>query len=339
MNLSSQKLFDYCQQKLSEEEMHIIEQKIQKSEELKEIVYYLRRCIDLKEDINEIEAMDIRKICQRDLKKIRKQQSKLQIRKWTKYAAFLSIPLLITSFVFAYLFLTKVPLQASTYAEVNTLPGTITRYELPDKSVVWLNAGSKLRYPLHFTSEKREVDLEGEAYFEVKSDLNHPFYVNTSQGLQVYVYGTRFNVCAYADDSSIETTLERGKVNVILPYDSSEIVLLPGEGVWYNVEKRKIIKSKVDVYEKTAWKDGKIIFRKATVEKIFARLSRHFNVDIILNAEKKNKGRYRATFTSENLEQILTYLSRSINMKWKMAPSVRKRDGSYQKKKIQITFF
>ena len=78
------------------------------------------------------------------------------------------------------------------------------RYELPDHSVVWLNAGSTLRYPTVFREENRNVTLKGEAYFEVQADHKRPFYVNTPSGLSVYVYGTKFNVAAYEDDSNIE---------------------------------------------------------------------------------------------------------------------------------------
>ena len=75
-----------------------------------------------------------------------------------------------------------------------TATGSVIRYELPDHSVVWLNAGSTLRYPTTFKKDNRLVELKGEAYFEVQADKDRPFYVNTPNGLSVYVYGTKFNV-------------------------------------------------------------------------------------------------------------------------------------------------
>src|SRR5699024_8332285 len=102
------------------------------------------------------------------------------------------------------------------YAEI-AATGAVIRYELPDHSVVWLNSGSTLRYPTVFKKENRNVMLKGEAYFEVQADKERPFYVNTPAGLSVYVYGTKFNVNAYEDDNSIETVLEKGKVNVVSP--------------------------------------------------------------------------------------------------------------------------
>ena len=102
------------------------------------------------------------------------------------------------------------------------------RYELPDGSVVWLNAGTTLRYPTVFKKDNRSVELKGEAYFEIQADQERPFYVNTQNGLSVYVYGTKFNVNAYENDDYVETVLEKGKVNVITP-NRETIVLTPGE--------------------------------------------------------------------------------------------------------------
>ncbi len=134
--------------------------------------------------------------------------------------------------------------------------------------------GSTLRYPTTFKKDNRLVELKGEAYFEVQADKDRPFYVNTPNGLSVYVYGTKFNVAAYEDDNYIETVLEKGKVNVITP-DQETIVLAPGEQLLYDKQSQKSKKNKVDVYGKIAWKDGKLIFRNASLEEILKRLERH----------------------------------------------------------------
>lgn len=336
--ISPQELLRYCEGKSSLEEACQIELACQNSIQLKEELDSLQQCVDLRNDLCELEDTDSLFFLKRDLKRIQQQSLKKMRVLVMRYAAFLSFPLLLTSILFSYLFFSRISSDTKAYAEINTATGVITRYELPDKTIVWLNSGSKLRYPLHFSEEKREVELDGEGYFKVKSDQEHPFYVKTPKGLKVYVYGTRFNVNAYSDNSWIETTLERGKVNVILPNRKSEIVLQPGEGIKYDEYNRKLMKSTVDVYEKTAWKDGKIIFRNATVAAIFKRLSRHFNVDIEVVNPEKNQGRYRATFTNETLNQILTYFSRSVKMKWKEHKAIQLSDESY-KRKVTITLF
>ena len=98
--------------------------------------------------------------------------------------------------------------------------------ELPDGTVVWVNSESSLRFPEKFTSNRREVFLEGEAYFEVKKDANRPFYVHTEVG-KVRVLGTAFNVCAYSNDRFWQTTLVEG--SVMINQEEKEVLLKPNE--------------------------------------------------------------------------------------------------------------
>ena len=233
-----------------------------------------------------------------------------------RYAAFLTIPLFLSSLVLGYLYFSGTETDEK-YAEVVTATGSVIRYELPDHSVVWLNAGSTLRYPTTFKKDNRLVELKGEAYFEVQADKDRPFYVNTPNGLSVYVYGTKFNVAAYEDDNYIETVLEKGKVNVITP-DQETIVLAPGEQLLYDKQSQQLKKNKVDVYGKIAWKDGKLIFRNASLEEIL---------------------KYRATFRTETLSQILDYLARSADLKWKIEEPQQQADDTLSKTKIRVDLY
>lgn len=207
-----------------------------------------------------------------------------------------------------------------------------------DHSVAWSNAGSTLRYPIVFRKDNRSVELKGEAYFEVQADKKRPFYVNTPDGLSVYVYGTKFNVAAYEDEELIGTVLEKGKVNVITP-NQETMELLPGEQLLYNRNSRKWIKNKVDVYEKVAWKDGKLIFRNATLEEIFKRLSRHFNVDIEFDNRLGKEYKYRATFHKETLQQILDYLAKSAALKWRVEDAAQQADDTLTKARIIVNLY
>ena len=251
-----------------------------------------------------------------------------------RYAAFLTIPLLLSSLILGYLYFGGTE-DEEKYAEVMAASGAVIRYELPDHSVVWLNAGSTLRYPTVFRKNNRNVELKGEAYFEVQADKERPFYVRTSNGLSVYVYGTKFNVAAYDDDDYIETVLEKGKVNVITPTQET-IVLAPGEQLLYDKNSQKTTKNKVDVYGKVAWKDGKLIFRNASLEEIFKRLERHFNVEIQFDNRYGKEYKYRATFRTETLPQILDYLARSADMKWKIEEPHQQADDTLSKTKIRV---
>lgn len=298
----------------------------------------LRKAHALGNDIKEMESIDVARAYQRTQKILIANRKKQMYNQLMRYAAFLVVPLLLTSLVLGYLYFQK-PELAEKYAEVTAATGSVIRYELPDHSVVWLNSGSTLRYPTVFRSDNRNVELNGEAYFEVEADNERPFYVNTRHGLTVYVYGTRFNVTAYEDDSNIETVLEKGKVNVISPDRKTIIQLAPGEQLLYNKQSQKLIKNKVDIYEKVAWKDGKLIFRNASLDDIFKRLSRHFNVDIQFNNKSGKEYKYRATFRNETLPQILDYLARSAALKWKTEEAVQQADDTFTKKKIIVDLY
>lgn len=291
----------------------------------------------LGDDIREMESIDILDAYQRARIKIRNSQKKKMYNQLMRYAAFLTIPLLMTSLVFGYLYFVESEGEVK-YAEVTSTMGTVTRYELPDHSVVWLNSGTTLRYPTVFKKDNRSVELKGEAYFEVEADRERPFYVHTPKGISVYVYGTKFNVSAYEDDNYIETVLEKGKVNVIVP-NHEMITLLPGEQLFYDKQTSQMRREQVDVYGKVAWKEGKMIFRNASLEEILKRLERHFNVDIEFNNHSGKIYNYRATFRKETLTQILDYLAKSANLKWKIQTPERQEDDTLTKTKIVVNLY
>lgn len=298
----------------------------------------LKKAQALGDDIREIESIDAAKAFEQAMGNIRKVERK---RMWRmnllRYAAMLSVPLLISSLVLGYLYWDSSQTEVQ-YAEVKASAGSVIRYELPDGSVAWLNAGSSLRYPTVFERKNRSVELKGEAYFEVKADREAPFYVNTSSGLDVFVYGTKFNVSAYEDDAYVETVLETGKVNVVTPARET-IVLAPGEQLLYDKQSRTVTRRAVDVYGKVAWKDGKMIFRNASIEEIMKHLERHFNVEIELNNRYNKEYKYRATFRTETLQQILDYLAKSAALKWKIEEPEIQADDTLSKTKIKVDLY
>lgn len=297
----------------------------------------LRKAQALGDDIKEMESIDVLGAYRQTQVRIKSNRRKNRYNQLMRYAAFLSIPLLLSSLILGYLYFRGIE-DEEQYAEVTATMGTIIRYELPDHSIVWLNSGSTLRYPTVFKKDNRDVELRGEAYFEVEADHERPFYVNTPNGLSVYVYGTKFNVAAYEDDSFIEAVLEKGKVNVITP-NQETIVLAPGEQLLYDKQTQKSQKNEIDVYGKIAWKDGKLIFRNASLEEIFKRLERHFNVDIQFNNKQAKEYKYRATFRTETLSQILDYLAKSATLKWKIQEPEQQMDGTLSKTKIIVDLY
>lgn len=298
--------------------------------------YLLRKAQALGDDIKEMESINVLEAYRHTQSKIDENRKRIISNRLMRYAAFLTIPLLMSSLILGYLYWGTE--SEERYAEITASMGTVVRYELPDHSVVWLNSGSTLRYPAVFKKDNREVELKGEAYFEVEADSERPFYVNTPNGLSVYVYGTKFNVAAYEDDNYIETVLEKGKVNVITP-NRETIALAPGEQLLYDKQTRESIKNSVDVYGKTAWKDGKLIFRNASLDDIFKRLERHFNVDIQFNNKHGKEYKYRATFRTETLSQIMDYLAKSAALKWKIQEPEQQTDDTLTRTKIIVELY
>lgn len=147
---------------------------------------------------------------------------------------------------------------------------------LADGTTIHLNAGSRLAYPVRFTGKRRIVTLEGEAYFEVRKDEEHPFVVRTRFG-EVTVLGTAFNVNAYNDASACYTTLVNGKVSFSAP-EQKAITLLPGEQAvasFKSVEKRA-----VDVEEYVGWAKGLYAFNDRPLGEIMSTFERWYDVRV-----------------------------------------------------------
>ena len=148
--------------------------------------------------------------------------------------------------------------------------------KLDDGTKVWVNAETKLKYPVTFVGDRREVVLEGEAFFDVAKN-EKPFIVKTSFG-DVRVLGTAFGISAYASEPESYTTLVRGKVSVeregIKP-----VVILPGEQV-VTFKDGKMIKQEVDVEEFVGWKDGIYVFKEKSLGEIMKTLERWYNISV-----------------------------------------------------------
>lgn len=257
-----------------------------------------------------------------------------------KAASVLVLPLLISSLLFAYMLFVKQEKQDTIgFAEITAPSCAVLAYELPDQTKVWLNGNSTLKYPTKFIGNKRVVELNGEANFEVKANPECPFYVKTPEGLVVYVYGTKFNLSAYQDDEYIQAVLEHGKVNVILPNRENEVKLLPGEQLSYSKQLKQSVKKKVNIKEFIAWVEGKIIFRDTPLKMVVKRLSRFYNLDIELRNHRNKEYELRATFKRQPIHQILEYMSYSIPLRWKTIEQKQLPDGTIQKKKIILDIF
>lgn len=157
---------------------------------------------------------------------------------------------------------------------------------LSDGTTVYLNAESKIEFPVTFTGEERVVMLEGEAYFQVKASREHPFIVKTKD-MDVLVTGTEFNVKAYPDEESVQTTLLRGKVTVFSGLGKEEQAEIePGQQVQWNRECTELEVLEVDPGLFMAWRNGQFIFRQDRLEDIMRTLARWYGVEVVFRDER-----------------------------------------------------
>lgn len=198
---------------------------------------------------------------------------------------------------------------------ISTPNGGQWQVNLPDGSVVYLNAASSITYPVSFASaQKRMVKLSGEAYFEVAKDKAHPFVVETDQQ-SVEVLGTHFNINSYANEPVVKTTLLEGSVKVV-PVNAFGVVLKPGEQAVRSGKNLNV--AKVDLEEVMAWKNGYFLFNDEGIESIMNKIARWYDVDIeygtTATAEKFNGMVSR----NKKLEQILKILEETNAVKFKI---------------------
>ncbi len=187
--------------------------------------------------------------------------------------------------------------------------------KLDDGTKVWVNAETKLKYPVAFVGDRREVVLEGEAFFDVAKN-EKPFIVKTSFG-DVRVLGTAFGISAYASESESYTTLVRGKVSVERE-GGEPVVILPGEQVVTSKD-GKMIKQQVDVEEFVGWKDGIYVFKEKSLGEIMKTLERWYNISV----DFQEKSLVNLPFTGnlkryDDINVFFDALTRTGDMKYRV---------------------
>lgn len=187
----------------------------------------------------------------------------------------------------------------------------VVQLTLSDGTKVWLNAESKIRYPVAFTGLKREVEIEGEVYFEVAKDPAKHFLVQ-SNGTTVQVTGTHFNINAYKDEASLDVTLLEGAVKVSKANHS--INLTPGEQA--KVSNDIQIHRQVNTEDVMAWKNGLFIFNGTDIYTTMRQLSRWYDVDVKFN-ENITERFYGDISREKNISGVLTMLETTGSVHFK----------------------
>ena len=257
------------------------------------------------------------------------------INKYLRYAAIVVIASLVSGI--AYFTVSKSKSADVAFNEITVPYGSRISIVLNDSSRVWVNSGSRISYPSNFAGDKREVYLEGEAFFDIQKDPSQPFYVKTSD-IDIKVLGTRFNVKSYPEEDIIETTLESGQLMLLTKQSNGSIgkqtLLNSNQKAYYSKEARKLeLGKQEDIKDlrpapkdtsnlvntktieniqhmsiETSWKDELLIFRDEPFSGLAKKLERWYDVEIILKDSELGDDEYTGTFRNETVEEAMEAL-------------------------------
>jgi hypothetical protein len=189
------------------------------------------------------------------------------------------------------------------YNKIETPVGGKYQVNLPDGSKVWLNSSSSLRFPALFNGNTREVELSGEAYFDVSKNKSKPFKVITKDQI-VEVLGTQFNINSYSDEGPIKTTLIEGSVKII--YKDKVVLLSPGQQFQPKESVAAVVEA--DTEEVVAWKDGYFIFKNEDIKSIMRKVSRWYNVEVSYSGNIPEVGFGGNISRSKDISEVLDVL-------------------------------
>lgn len=320
-------LFSYCEGKLSGDERKHVEEWISASKENEELAKTVHELYWAADTLSVMDKVDADKALKKANGKLVRRKFKTVFLWAERAAAIMFIPLLS-----AYLLQIKnSDVAEARMMEIRTNPGMTTAFVLPDGTNVSLNSGSVLRYPEFFSGDKREVELIGEAFFDVTKDSNKRFVVKTTGDERVEVLGTSFNMEAFPGDSILSTTLLEGKIRFVS--DAGSVQMNPGEKLVYNNKTSKAKLTKTNGEAETAWKYGKIIFDNTPFNEVLRMLSKRFNVDFVVKNEKYRKDSFTGTFSTQRLEQVLDVFSISSKIKWRYASTDKTEE---KRSKIEV---
>ncbi|MGV8092345.1 MAG: FecR family protein [Mangrovibacterium sp.] len=257
--------------------------------------------------------------------KLKFEMYRSRYRVWSKvlqYAAIVVVAFILGVVATNYAGKDLSPVQ---FATISVPDGQMGNVVLPDGTEVFLNSGSVLRYPDRFDGARRDVYFSGEAYFQVKSDKTHPFFVHLDD-YTVKVTGTSFNICSYAG-SPVETALIEGNVSILDNQEKKLADLEPDQLFRYDPVKREMKIDPVNTEVYTMWRAGKLFFDNETLGHIAEKLERWYHVKIEFTDNAIREKRLTGTVLKDKpLDQILKILTLKESLNYHMQLNPDERD-------------
>ncbi|RAJ06468.1 FecR family protein [Chitinophaga skermanii] len=201
------------------------------------------------------------------------------------------------------------------FNKVTTPKGMQFKLQLPDGTVVHLNAASSIRFPTTFDNNERRVQVTGEAFFKVTNDAAKPFVVSTRYQQEIKVLGTEFNINAYDDEPFVRTTLISGKVMVQHQATTqSSVILQPGQEA-QNGGSTIVVQKDVDIEQSTAWLNNMFTFNKADIKTVMRQIGRWYNVDVVFDKDIHTSFS-GSLYRSGNINDLLDAIAYSSNLSY-----------------------
>jgi ferric-dicitrate binding protein FerR (iron transport regulator) len=213
-------------------------------------------------------------------------------------------------------------LKGPTAQTMATNRGERSSFKLADGTHVHLNADSKLTLSPGFNQGPREVQLEGEAYFDVPSMNDRPFHVHTSEGT-VHVVGTAFNVHAYADEDEAQVVVANGRVALQARTSApaarlDTVILEPRELGVLAGQHARLLRRDVDLHPFTDWKEGRLVFEKAPFAEVVRRLERWYNLQIDVQAPRSAIDQLNAVFEGESVRDVISDIAIALDLQYRI---------------------
>jgi hypothetical protein len=197
--------------------------------------------------------------------------------------------------------------EVSEYNTMATPRGGQYRLQLPDGTLVWLNASSSITFPVSFPNGMRRVSITGEAYFEVARNTIKPFIVTINDQTEVRVLGTHFNISAYQDEPVINTTLIEGSVRI--NHASSSEILVAGQQASISEKRKMRIINDANMEEVLAWKNGFFHFEGTSLQAVMRQLSRWYDTEVIFEGDVPDKAFVGSISRNVNASGVLKMLA------------------------------
>ncbi|TDX00877.1 FecR family protein [Dinghuibacter silviterrae] len=205
-------------------------------------------------------------------------------------------------------------------SEIATRKGSRSRISLPDGSLVWLNADSRISYPDNFKGTKREVFLTGEAFFDVTKDAARPFVLHAGP-VEIHVLGTRFDVRSYPREKKVETLLLHGSIEVTIR-NQRKILLKPNQKLSVSTDNNEAPNKKTDTVSlgvghpqvgdssaiETLWVENKLAFESETLDVVAGDIERWYNVEVRIRNERLRTLRFTGVFEDQGLQEVMEAL-------------------------------